>query len=423
MLDLKFVRENPDLVREGAKRKRIEIPLEALLEADREHREHLQKLEKLRHEQKEGGKKVAAAKSPSDRELVLAQMKQVSEQVKELESRCSEAEAILRDLQLRLPNIPSVDVPDGANESENVAVKHWGEPKKFSFKPKDHSEIGEALDLIDMPRAAKIAGSRNYFLKGQAVLLELAVMRFAIDHMMRKGFTPLSVPLLVRDEAMVGTAYFPGGEEQAYRTEKDQLNLIGTSEVPVTSYHSGEILEEADLPKKYIACSSCFRREAGTYGKDTKGLYRVHQFVKVEQVVVDIADPKRSNEHHEAITRNSEEVLEAFNLPYRRVLVCAGDLGVPQIKKFDIETWMPSRNGYGETHSSSQFHDFQSRRLNLRYRDKEGKVRFCHTLNNTVIASPRILIALLENYQREDGSVEIPAVLRPYFNGQTEIRR
>ena len=423
MLDLRWIRENSDLVRQGARRKRIEAPLDELLAVDRSHRALLGKLEGLRHEQKEGSKRVAAAKGDAVRQRLLAGMKALSIEVKELENRCAEEERKLRALQLRIPNVPSADVPDGASETDNKPLKRWGEPRRFSFPPKDHVVLGEALDILDIPRGARIAGSRNYILKGAAVLLEGAVLRFALEHMIRKGFVPLGVPLLVRDEAMVGTAYFPGGEEQAYRVEKDELNLIGTSEVPVTSYHAGEILEEAELPKRYVACSACFRREAGTYGKDTKGLYRVHQFMKVEQVVVDVADPLRSEEHHEAITRNAEEILEAFGLAYRRVIVCGGDLGAPQVKKYDIETWMPSREGYGETHSASQFHDFQARRLNLRYRGAAGKVRFCHTLNNTVIASPRVLIAILENFQREDGSVEIPAVLRPYLGGLSEIRR
>ncbi len=423
MLDLKFIRENVEAVRKGAQRKRIQAPLDRLLQVDREYREVQTRLEELRHRRKEGSKKVGAAKDSQEGEKLKVQMRELAEELKSLESRCGEKEQELRKLQLLIPNVPSAEVPEGASEADNKPVKLWGEPRKFAFEPKDHAALGESLDLIDIPRAAKIAGSRNYFLKREAVLLETAVLQWSLQHMIRKGFVPLAVPLLVRDEAMVGTAYFPGGEEQAYRIEKDELNLVGTSEVSVTSYHSDEILSESELPKKYVACSPCFRREAGSYGKDTKGLYRVHQFMKVEQVIVDIADESRSMEHLESITRNSEEVLEALELPYRKVLVCAGDLGVPQIKKYDLETWMPSRNSYGETHSASAFFDYQARRLNLRYRGKDSKVRICHTLNNTVIASPRILIAILENCQREDGSVEIPKVLQPLMGNLREIRR
>jgi seryl-tRNA synthetase len=269
--------------------------------------------------------------------------------------------------------------------------------------------------LIDVPRAVKIAGSRNYFLRGDGVLLEEAVLRMALEHMVQKGFEPLTVPLLVREEAMYGTAYFPGGEEQAYSCEKDELYLVGTAEVSLTAFHGDEILDPKELPRRYVARSSCFRREAGTYGKDTRGLYRVHQFQKVEQVVVDVADEATSKAHHEAILRNACELVEALELPYRVVNVCGGDLGQGQVQKFDIETWMPSRGGYGETHSASRFHEFQARRLKLRYRGEDGKPRIAHTLNNTVVASPRILIALIENHQQADGSIAIPKALQPYF--------
>jgi seryl-tRNA synthetase len=294
--------------------------------------------------------------------------------------------------------------------------------RRFEFEPLDHIALGEAQDWIDVQRGARIAGSRNYFLKGDLALLEGAVMRYALELMCTRGFVPLSVPTLVRKEIMVGTGYFPGGEEQAYRTdERDDLCLVGTAEVPVTALHQDEILPVAELPKRYVALSSCYRREAGTYGKDTRGLYRVHQFLKVEQVIVDVADSAKSLEHHRAIVENAEDVLQSLKLPYRVVNVCGGDLGQPQVQKFDIETWMPSRNAYGETHSASRFHEFQARRLNMRYRDAEGTVRFCHTLNNTVAASARMLIALIENHQRADRTVWIPEVLRPYLGGRESI--
>jgi seryl-tRNA synthetase len=255
------------------------------------------------------------------------------------------------------------------------------------------------------------------------VLLELAVLRFTLDHMMRRGFVPMLVPHLVKDEAMIGTAYFPGGEEQAYRIEKDAVNLIGTAEVPLTAYHYDEILSEAELPKRYVGMSACYRREAGTYGRDTRGLYRIHQFHKVEQVIICVADEQVSIAEHEDIVRHAEEVLQALQLPYRVVTVCGGDLGAGQVKKYDIETWMPSRNAYGETHSASRFYDFQARRLKLRYRDRQGRVHYAHTLNNTVIASPRILIPIVEIYQQEDGSVIVPEVLRSYMGGVERIER
>jgi seryl-tRNA synthetase len=258
-------------------------------------------------------------------------------------------------------------------------------------------------------------------LKNAGVLLEQAVLQFALHHMVHKGFTPMVVPHLVRDAAMIGTAYFPVGQEQTYRLLEDQLNLIGTAEVSVTAYLADEILREDELPRYYVGLSSCYRREAGTHGKDTHGLYRVHQFQKVEQVVLCANDSAVSTQEHEHILRNAEEVLQALHLPYRVVVVCGGDLGIPQVKKYDIETWMPGRQAYGETHSASKFHDFQARRLRLRYRDKDGTIRFMHTLNNTVIASPRILIPLLEINQRADGSIAIPEVLQPYMEGMQAI--
>jgi seryl-tRNA synthetase len=281
----------------------------------------------------------------------------------------------------------------------------------------DHVELGRRLGLLDIERGVKVSGARFYFLRGAGALLHRAVLSLALDHMVRRGFLPMEVPVLVRDPAMTGTAYFPGGEEQAYRLERDQLNLVGTAEVPLTSFRGGEILQASELPLRYVAQSPCFRREAGAAGKDTRGLYRIHQFQKVEQVCILPADEEQSRAEHEAIVRHAEDLLVALELPYRVVNVCGGDLGQPQVQKYDIETWMPSRGGYGETHSASRFHDFQARRLDLRYRDAQGELRFCHTLNNTVVASPRILIPILELGQQKDGSVVVPTVLRPYMGG------
>jgi seryl-tRNA synthetase len=323
-----------------------------------------------------------------------------------------------------LPQIPDPEVPEGKDDAENVEVKRVGVVREFGFEPKPHYELAAAQQWVDFERAAKMAGSRNYILFGDLALLHDAVLRFAVDLLIERGYTPIDPPLLVRDEAMFGTGFFPGGEEQTYRCERDGLNLIGTSEVPVTSLHGGEMLAEEQLPKKYVARSACFRREAGTYGKDTRGLYRVHQFQKVEQVILDINSRERSLQHHQEIVANAEALLQAFELPYRIVAVCGGDLGVPQAMKYDIETWMPSRKGYGETHSASRFYDYQARRLDLRYRPKDGgKPQFCHTLNNTVAASPRILIPLLENHQQSDGTVRLPKALQPYFRGREVLGR
>jgi seryl-tRNA synthetase len=423
VLDPKFIRQHPDAVRAAAAKKRIACDVDKILDLDREVRELGQVLDQLRAEQNAGAKAIGQA-APADRPRLAAIQKASKAELKAKEDRHAELSAALHELFLRVPNIPADDVPEGKDDSQNVEIRRVGDVRSFDFEPLDHIALGEAQDWIDVQRGARIAGSRNYFLKGDLVLLESAVMRYALELMCRRGFVPLSVPTLVRKEVMIGTGYFPGGEDQAYRTdERDDLCLVGTAEVPVTALHQDEILPLSDLPKFYVAHSPCYRREAGTYGKDTRGLYRVHQFQKVEQVVIDVADPERSIEHHHAIVKNAEDVLQSLELPYRVVNVCGGDLGQPQVQKFDIETWMPSRKGYGETHSASRFHEFQARRLNLRYREAQGTVRFCHTLNNTVAASVRMLIALIENHQRADRTVWIPEPLRPYLAGRETIGR
>jgi len=420
MLDIRLIRENPDAVRVACERKRIPADVDAILAQDAALREQKTAFDALKAEQNKRSKEIGKL-PPEQRAAAAPPVKALANQIKELDATVKAQEAELRPLLMQVPNIPSDEVPDGADDSENVELRTWGTPKQFDFEPKDHVDLGQSLDLLDIERATRIAGSRTYFLKNEGALLELAVLRFAFDHMIAKGFSPMLVPHLVRTEAMEGTAYLPGGEEQAYRTVKDDAWLIGTAEVPLTSYRMDEILSEDELPLKTVGLSQCFRREAGTYGKDTRGLYRIHQFQKVEQVVVCRGDDEESLRWHHEILNNSEEVLQALGLAYRVVNVCAGDLGRPQIQKFDIETWMPGRGAYGETHSASRFHEFQARRLNLRYRDESKKTRFCHTLNNTVIASPRILIPLLECFQQKDGSVVVPEVLRPYMCGREII--
>jgi len=418
VLDLKFIRSHPDQVRAGAHKKRMACDVDRILELDTQHRALGVEIDSLRQEQRHAGKHLASVEADARAALIEAQA-ELKAKLKDLELQQGALTEELKRLLLLVPNIPAEAVPEGATDADNVEIRKVGVPRSFDFAFRSHIDLGEAQDWLDILRGARIAGSRNYFLKGDLSLLEGAVMRYALDVMVAKGFVPLSVPTLVRTETMVGTGYFPGGEEQAYRTDsRDDLCLVGTAEVPITALHQDEILDLDTLPLRFVALSSCYRREAGTYGKDTKGLYRVHQFLKVEQVVIDVADDAKSLEHHLSILQNSEEILTSLGLPYRVVNVCGGDLGQPQIQKFDIETWMPSREGYGETHSASRFHDFQARRLNLRYRDAEGKVQFCHTLNNTVAASTRMLIALLENHQTEDGRVRVPAPLRPYLGGR-----
>jgi seryl-tRNA synthetase len=423
MLDLKFIRAHPELVKDGARKKRVECDVDGLLRLDEERRGLGQTVDGLRARQRSAGKEMAKA-TPEQRARILEEQKRLRDELRGGEQRLAEIEKALTELQLRVPNVPAPGVPEGRTDADNVELKRVGTPRGFDFGPRDHIELGTAQGWLDVEAGARLAGSRNYVLKGDLALLEDAVLRLALDHMLAKGYVPLSVPTLVRYEPLLGTGYFPGGEEQTYRTDaRDELYLVGTAEVPVTALHAGEILDAKDLPKRYVARSACYRREAGTYGKDTRGIYRVHQFQKVEQVVIDVADEERSLAHHQAILRNAEEVLEMCELPYRVVNVCGGDLGVPHVQKFDIETWMPSRNGFGETHSASRFHDYQARRLDLRYRDPEGKVRVCHTLNNTVAASTRMLIALLENHQQADGTVRLPPALRPYLGGRERLGR
>ena len=422
MLDMRFIREHATEVKLGAKRKGFgQVDIDRLLQVDADLRQAKQGLQELATKKNKAGEQISKL-SGQEKQKAIDEISQLKAQEKQYKDRLDELEPTYNELMLQVPQVPADEVPDGLDDTENVELRKWGQPPEFDFEPKDHVELGKNLDIIDIERGVKLAGSRSYFLKGDGALLELAVLRFALDYMVNKcSFTAMIPPVLVRDETMVGTAYFPGGEEQAYRMERDELNLTGTAEVPLTAYHSGEILAEDDLPKKYVAWSPCYRREAGTYGKDTHGLYRIHQFQKIEQVIVCKNDEQQSVAYHADILANSEAVVQALGLPYRVVNVCAGDLGRGQVQKFDIESWMPSRKNYGETHSASRFYEFQARRLNIRYRGSDKKTHFCHTLNNTVIASPRILISILECNQNADGSVTIPKVLRPYMTGRERI--
>ncbi|MFU8805680.1 MAG: serine--tRNA ligase, partial [Bradymonadaceae bacterium] len=324
-------------------------------------------------------------------------------------------------LHLMVPNVALDEVPIGETDEDNVVVRLFGEPRKFDFEPRDHESLGTHLDIIDKERAIKFAGSRSYLLKGAGALLELAVMRLAMDLMVERGFTPVLGPLMLNEIAMTGTGFFPYGRDDTYHLEKDDKFLIGTSEVYLVSIHRDEILELSELPKFYTGQSSCFRREAGSAGKDTRGIFRVHQFTKVEQVAICEADPDLSREIHEQLLSNSETLMQRLELPHRVALACTGEIGLGQVLKHEIETWMPSRDTYSETHSCSSLYDYQARRSGIRYRDAEGKIQYCYTLNNTLAASPRILIPILEHYQNEDGSVTVPEVLRPYMYGMEKI--
>jgi len=421
MIDIRDLRADPDKYVKAAADKHIAADIPAVVELDRKVLDAQKQLQDVRTAQNAAGKAIRKL-SGDEKQAKIAEMTELKARGKVASDILEQLEPQLREQLLLVPQPAAEDVPLGVDDTENVEIRRVGEIRRFDFEPLDHIQLGEKLDIIDVPRGVKLAGSRNYILKGAGAMLHQAVLRLAMDMMIGKGYVPLTVPVLVREEVMYGTGYFPVGRDQAYLAERDELSLVGTAEVPVTALHSDEILSADELPKKYVALSTCFRREAGSAGKDTYGLYRIHLFDKVEQVIVCRNDEQTSIEHHHEILANSEDVMGALGLPYRVVNVCTGDLGQGQVQKFDIETWMPSRDSYGETHSASRFYEFQARRLSLRYRDADGKIRFCHTLNNTVIASPRVLIPILELYQNADGSVTVPDALRPYMRGTERIK-
>ena len=435
MIDLTDLRQRPDAYKDAARQKKITVDIDAFLTLDGERRSLLTTVEEMRAKKNAVSKEVPAMKGDGKKKAIK-EMKALDVTLKEQEEQLKSIEGQWNDLQLQLPVIPLPQVPVGKDESENVEASKWGDPATVLKvkNPKDHVALGEALDILDIPRGAKVAGARSYYLKGDGARLEMAVLQFTLDHLRKKGWTQFTPPYLATYECFMGTGFFPGADqaniyavgEQPRKDAPvvpDNLYLIGTSEVTVASYHMGETLGMEELPKRYAGFSPCFRREAGTYGKDTKGLYRIHQFQKIEQVVLCEADVEKGMAMFEEIRTNAEEVLQALKLPYRVLTICTGDLSKGKLFQQDIETWMPSRNSYGETHSCSYLSDFQARRLNIKYTDAEGKRKFVHTLNNTCIASPRILIPILEIYQNEDGSITVPEVLRPYMGGQERIGR
>ncbi len=421
MIDIKLIRENPERFKQAAVDKHIEVDIDRLMEVDNVLKDAKQQLQDISTDKNRIGKSIPKLDG-DDKQKALGELAGLKEKDSALNEQIKELKPEFDELLQKVAQPADEDVPVGKDDTENVLLRKEGQIREFDFEPKDHIQLGLALDIIDVERGVKLAGTRNYFLKGDGAMLHWAVLRFAMDYMIAKGYTPMSVPLLMKDEAMRGTGYYPGSEDQTYQMEKDNLSLAGTAEVPLTAYHMNEILKADELPKKFVAMSSCFRREAGAAGKDTYGLYRIHQFDKVEQVIVCENSAEESAKYHEEIQANSEAVMQALGIPYQVVIVCTGDLGRGQAKKYDIEAWMPSRNSYGETHSASKFYEFQARRMNLRYKDPETKKNlFCHTLNNTVIASPRVLIPILELNQNADGSVNIPEVLRPYMGGKEKI--
>ncbi len=419
MLDIKFIRENSEIIKTAAIKKKLKFDVDALVNLDNQRLEIMKRAEELRA--KQSGASEQIQKSTGDeRNALLESMKVVKEELKKEEEAL---EVIMKDwraLMLAVPNIPDMSVPDGESDADNVEVKKWGEIKTFDFKVRDHIEIMEMGDMVDFERGTKTSGFRGYFLKNDAALLEMAVWQYVMQKWNKKGFTPMIVPSMVKRETLLGSGYLPQGEDDLYKDGDDYLS--GTGEVATMFYHSGEVMDAPQLPKKYLAFSTCFRKEAGSHGKDVKGLVRVHEFYKLEQVILCEASHEKSVEHHEELLRNAEEMMEELGIPYHTVVNCGADLGLGQVKKYDIEAWMPSQDKYRETHSCSYFHDFQTRRLNIRYKDVDGKMRFAHSLNNTAAATPRLITAIIENYQNADGTVTVPEVLIPYV-GKTLLGR
>lgn len=415
MLDLKLVRENPELVKAGMRKKHRDPSLvDRTLEIDRRRRELVQEVERLRAEQNRASGEIAKLRG-ADRERRIAAMRDVSARLKALEPELREAEAALTRMALELPNLPHESVPPGKDATENVPVRHWGEKPRFDFQPLDHLELGTRLGVLDMERAAKVSGSRFYFLRGAGALLELALMRLGMDVLLAEGFTPIIPPVLVRPDIITGA--WGGADldnQQVYRIADEELALIGTSEQPLAGLYKEETLDESRLPMRLAGISWCFRREAGSYGRDVKGIYRVHQFDKLE--MFSFTQPDASWDEHEYLVSLHERVLQRIGLHYRVVAVCGGDSSTPSAKTYDVETWMPGRQEYGETSSVSNCTDFQARRLGIRVRRGGGAV-YAHTLNGTAVATSRALVSVLENYQQNDGTVRVPEALVPYMNG------
>ncbi len=424
MLDSKYIEENMDKVRGKLAERGAEIDFEEFWALDRGRKEIIKKVEKLERERNIGSKKVGELRREGKKEEaqeLQEEMKRTSVQIKELGELRARAEEEFRNFLLTIPNISHDSVPVGGSDADNVEIRKWGEPKDFDFEPKDHVEIGKDLDILDLDRAAKITGARFALYKGFGARLERALINFMLDlHTNEHGYTEVLPPFMANTDSFIGTGNLPKFEEDLFKIEGTNFYLIPTAEVPVTNIHRDEILKEDELPIKYVAYTPCFRSEAGSYGKDVRGIIRQHQFNKVE--LVKFSNPDSSYEEHESLTENAVRVLELLGLPYRVVLLCTGDMGFSSAKTYDLEVWVPSENTFREISSCSNFEDFQARRASIRYRPKDGsKVKLVHTLNGSGLAVGRTVIGILENFQEADGSVTVPEVLVPYMGGVTKI--
>ena len=421
MLDLKLIRENPERVTKALRDRRQDIDIQPVLDLDKSKRDKLARVEELKKQRNEASKAIGLVKRQGgDASAEMASMKKVSDEIEARDAEIREIDEALRSLLLSIPNIPHESVPIGAGEQDNPVLRTWGEPRDFSFKPLNQWDIGENLGIMDFDRAAKIAGARFAVMKGSGARLERALINFMLDLQTSKGYTEMLPPFMVNRDSMTGTGQLPKFEDDLFHVD-DGFLLIPTAEVPVTNYHRGEILKEEDLPVKYTAYTPCFRREAGSYGKDTRGLIRQHQFDKVE--LVKFARPDNSYEELEGLLNDAEEVLKKLELPYRVVTLCTGDIGFSAAKTYDIEVWLPGQRLYREISSCSNFEDFQARRAEIRYKPVGGKgTSFVHTLNGSGLAVGRTLVAVLENYQQADGTVTIPEALRQYMGGMKKIK-
>lgn len=421
MLNIELLRKDFKTVEEGFRKRGDKADLSSLLNLDENRRSVLKKIEELRYQRNKASDEIGRIKREGNSaDEILAQMKGVSEDIRNLEAEITIIENEEREILLTLPNLPHESVPEGRDAKENVEIRKWGDIPQFSFKPRPHWEIGENLDVIDFQRASIIAGARFALLKGKGALLERALINFMLDlHTTEHGYTEVLPPFMVNSKSMTGTGQLPKFEDELFKIERDGYYLIPTAEVPVTNIHQGEILQEEVLPVYYTAYTPCFRREAGSYGKDTRGLIRQHQFNKVE--LVKFSKPQDSYNELEKLTNNAEEVLKRLGLAYRVVLLCTGDMGFSAAKTYDIEVWLPSQNTYREISSCSNFEDFQARRADIRYKSARGRTEHVHTLNGSGLAVGRTLVAILENYQQEDGTVIIPEALRKYMGGAERI--
>ncbi len=438
MVDIKFIREYPEKIRKAAQDKNIKLDLDRLLALDKERSELQRKLEELQRQRNENAEILKKTAGKPD-ETAIAEGRRLKEEIATIEEELNKTGPEFTNLMCRVPTIPAPDVPFGKDDSENVEIYKWGTPRQFDFPVKDHITLGKELDILDIERGVKVGGYRGYYVKNDGVLLMMGFMNYALQKMNAKGYSLVIPPTLIKGAALFGSGYFKGMEydtevDEIYQvasqdkevdgtTSKEKKFLVGTSEPSLLAYYSDEVLKEENLPIRFAGYSQCYRSEIGSYGKDTKGIYRVHEFMKVEQVILARADVEQADKLQQEMISISKEMHEELGLPYRQLMICTGDMHAGKYKMFDLEAWIPSRDSYGETGSASNFLDWQSRRLNVRYIDKDGNRKFVYMLNNTALPSPRIFIAILENYQNADGSITVPEVLRPFMGGKSLIER